>query len=153
MKAVKFFFIRLMMKLRGYRNAQINAVKWRMKGVDVGEGTWIFTNVHIDRTKGSEVHIGKNCVLTACSILAHDASLHLAYDILPCFAPVHIGDNCFIGWHSIVLPGVTIGNDCVIAAGAVVTKDIPAGSIAAGNPARVIGKTEDLKAKRRLLMR
>lgn len=53
-------------------------------------------------------------------------------------APIHIGDRCFIGGGSVVLPGVTIGDGCIVGAGSVVTGDIPAGSIAAGNPARVI---------------
>jgi acetyltransferase-like isoleucine patch superfamily enzyme len=149
MNAIKFFFTRILMKMKGFRNAEINAEKYRLKGIDIGEGTWIFSNVHIDRTKGSELHIGKNCVLTGCSVLAHDASLHLAYGVLPRFKPVYIGDNCFIGWRSIIMPGVTIGSDCVIGAGAVVTKDIPSGSIAAGNPARVIGTTSDFIAKRK----
>jgi acetyltransferase-like isoleucine patch superfamily enzyme len=139
------------MKLRGFKNAEINAQKLRMKGIDIGEGTWIFSNAHVDRTKGAEVHIGKKCILTGCSILAHDASLHLAYGIPPRFAPVHIGNNCFIGWKSVVLPGVRIGDDCVIGSGAVVTKDIPSGSIAAGNPAKVIGRTKDLIEKRKAL--
>ena len=50
--------------------------------------------------------------------------------------PVRIGNNVWIGMNAIVLKGVTIGDDCVIAAGAVVTKDVPPGTIVAGNPAR-----------------
>lgn len=53
-------------------------------------------------------------------------------------ADVHIGKNCFIGDRTIVLPGVTIGDEVVIGAGSVVTKDIPSNSVAVGNPARVI---------------
>jgi acetyltransferase-like isoleucine patch superfamily enzyme len=147
--SIKFFFIRILMKLRGYSNPEINAEKLRQKGIDIGEGTWIFSTAHIDRTKNAEIHIGKNCVLTGCSILAHDASLHLAYSVPPRFKPVYICDNCFIGWNAIILPGVTIGSDCVIGAGSVVAKDIPSGSIAIGNPARIIGRTIDLIAKRK----
>lgn len=57
--------------------------------------------------------------------------------------PVTIGNNCWIGGSVTILPGVTIGDNCTIGAGSVVTKDIPSGSIAVGNPARVI-KTLDL---------
>lgn len=52
--------------------------------------------------------------------------------------PVHIADNVFIGGHSLILKGVTIGENSVIGAGSVVTRDIPANSIAAGNPCKVI---------------
>lgn len=52
--------------------------------------------------------------------------------------PIRIGDGVWIGGAAIVLPGVTIGDGCVIGAGAVVTRDLPPGSLAAGNPARVI---------------
>ena len=56
-----------------------------------------------------------------------------------CYAkPVHVGKNCWICANTTILPGVTIGDDCVIGAGSIVTRDIPANSFAAGNPARVI---------------
>jgi len=53
-------------------------------------------------------------------------------------APITIGDNVWLGGGVIVLPGVTIGYDTVVGAGSVVTKDLPAGVVAVGNPARVI---------------
>ncbi len=52
--------------------------------------------------------------------------------------PVNIGKDCWIGGGAIILPGVTIGDRCVIGAGSVVTKDIPADSLAVGNPAKII---------------
>ncbi len=52
--------------------------------------------------------------------------------------PVHIGKNCWLGAGVIVVPGVSIGDDTVIGAGSVVTKDIPSGVVAVGNPCRVI---------------
>ncbi len=56
-----------------------------------------------------------------------------------CWAkPVHVGKRCWICANTVILPGVTIGDNCVIGAGSVVTRDIPAGSFAAGNPCRVI---------------
>ena len=50
----------------------------------------------------------------------------------------HIGNQCFIGMNSIILPGVKIGNNVIVGAGAVVTKDIPSNTIVAGNPAKVL---------------
>lgn len=65
------------------------------------------------------------------------------WDVVP-MAPVVIGDKAWIGFDVIILKGVTIGEGAVIGAGSVVTRDIPAWSIAAGNPARVIRElTED----------
>ena len=52
--------------------------------------------------------------------------------------PIHIGKNCWLGAGVIVLPGVTIGDNSVIGAGSIVTKDIPANVVAVGNPCRVM---------------
>lgn len=60
-------------------------------------------------------------------------SLALQYNL-----PVHIGRNCWIGAGAVIMPGVTIGDDTVIGAGSVVTKDIPSGVVAVGNPCRVM---------------
>lgn len=57
--------------------------------------------------------------------------------------PIHIGKNCWLGAGVIVVPGVTIGDNTVIGAGSVVTKDIPANSLAVGNPCRVLRELND----------
>ena len=54
--------------------------------------------------------------------------------------PVHIGNNVWLGGSAIILPGVSIGDDAVVGAGSVVTRDVPPGSTVAGNPARIIGR-------------
>lgn len=57
--------------------------------------------------------------------------------------PITIGNDCWIGGNAIICPGVSIGDGCTVGAGSVVTKDIPANSLAVGNPARVIKKLEE----------
>lgn len=141
MRGLIFFFVRIILKLKGYKNPEINAEKLRRRGIRIGEKTWVYSTAFVDKTKGCDISIGSHCVLTGCTILAHDASVKHVCGGKTKFAPVRIGNNCFIAWQAIILPGVTIGDNCIIGAGAVVTRDIPENSIAAGNPARVIGQT------------
>ena len=136
------------MKLKKVPNPLINAQKYRFKGLVIGENTYIYSTSFLDKTKKAKITIGKNCVLTGCSLLAHDASLHHAFGQPTYFAPITIGDNCFIGWNAIILPGVSIADNCIVGAGAVVTKDIPANSVVAGNPARIVKTTSELIEKR-----
>ncbi len=60
--------------------------------------------------------------------------------------PVRIGDNVWIGSHSKIMKGVTVGNDAVVAAGSVVTRDVPAGAIVGGNPAEQRGRVPGYKS-------
>jgi acetyltransferase-like isoleucine patch superfamily enzyme len=63
------------------------------------------------------------------------------------FGKVIINNNVYIGNNSMIMPGVTIGNNVIIGAGSIVTKSIPDGKIAVGNPARIVGETNDLFQK------
>jgi len=58
-------------------------------------------------------------------------------------APIVVGSNVFVGMKAVILKGVTIGDDCIVGAFSVVTKDVPSGSIVAGNPARVVKTTAE----------
>ena len=69
------------------------------------------------------------------------------YDTWPSSPPIVIGDNVWIGMNSVVLPGVNIGDNVVIASNSVVNKDIPANSIAAGNPCTVLREKEPYQGK------
>jgi len=92
--------------------------------------------------------LGNNVQLSACTILGHDGSISMlnrAYGKkLDRVGPVVIKDNVFIGHGAIVLPGVTIGCNVIVAAGCVVSKDVQDGVIVGGVPAKVIGKTVEL---------
>ncbi|MGJ0490496.1 acyltransferase [Methylobacter sp.] len=108
---------------------------------------WPYTNI----TDPAYTRLGNNVMLTACTILGHDGSidvLNRAYGKkLDRVGKVDIKDNVFIGHGAIILPGVTIGPNAIVGAGSIVTKDIPEGVIAVGNPAKPIGKTYDLVEK------
>ena len=91
-------------------------------------------------TIGSHVRFAGHVVM-----ITHDGGIHVVHNLNPeryqkvhKFGRIDIRDNCVIGWGAIILPGVTIGPDCVIAAGSVVTRSIPPGVLAAGNPARPV---------------
>lgn len=84
------------------------------------------------------IYIGSRC-LCAEGVVISDTNSHEVSEGEGIKAQsIHIGDNVWIGLRAIILPGVTIGDHCVIGAGSVVTKSIPARSLAAGNPCRVI---------------
>ncbi len=68
------------------------------------------------------------------------------------FGKIKVGNDSFIGAHSIIMPGVTIGKNCVVGAGSVVTKDIPDRTVVAGVPARVICSTDEYAEKCRAKM-
>lgn len=87
-----------------------------------------------------EIIIEENVAIGQNVIIRDSDIHHIIIDgkEIPNTAPIHIGKNVWIGTSAIILKGVTIGNGAVVAAGAVVSKDVPCGCIVAGNPAKVI---------------
>jgi acetyltransferase-like isoleucine patch superfamily enzyme len=105
--------------------------------VRIGKNVGIFENAIIN--PNSEVTIGDNCGIGAeVMIWTHGAWLDITQGFPADFGPVTIGNNVWLPARSIVLPNTTIGDNCVIGIGSTVTKDIPAGSMAAGTPCKVI---------------
>lgn len=86
-------------------------------------------------TFGDDVRIGPNCCFATPN---HALDPQMRRDGYQIYQPITVGNNVWFGAGVTVLPGVTIGDDTVIGAGSVVTGDIPAGVLAAGNPCRVI---------------
>jgi acetyltransferase-like isoleucine patch superfamily enzyme len=109
--------------------------------VKIGDHTWIGPFCSLDGT--GSLTIGSYCSISSGThLMTHDtvrwalSGGRLGYE----YSPIFIGDHCFLGVNSVVTRGVTIGDHCVVGAGAVVTGDLAPLSIAAGVPARVIGR-------------
>lgn len=119
-------------------------------GIHTKIGKRFFGNFNLTIQDDAEVTIGDNCnfgpgvtiVTPIHPMVAAERNAMLDKDgnvKRYCYAkPVHVGNNCWFGANVVVCPGVTIGDDCVVGAGSVVTRDIPPRSFAAGNPCRVI---------------
>lgn len=114
-------------------------------GMDIHPTVEMSMSAKPDFTFPKGVHIAEySYVAFNARILTHDRTRGL-------YTHTRIGKNCFIGGESLILPGITIGDNCVIGAGSVVTKDVPARSIAAGNPAKVIQSEIDVGTYGRFL--
>jgi maltose O-acetyltransferase len=109
--------------------------------VEIGDGAALNNDVFI-KSEGPGISIGAHALLGS-RICIYDSDFHELHPGRrrggrPAMAAVELGSNVFIGDRVLILKGVTIGADSVIGAGSVVTTSIPAGVIAAGNPARIV---------------
>ncbi len=122
------------------------------KGLKIGSNCYIANSVIFDYTFPDLITIGENTTIAGhVTILTHDASMKrlLGYTKT---GKVSIGNNCFIGERTLILPSVNIGDNTIIGAGSIVTKDIPSGVVACGNPAKIIKTTEDFITKQKIKM-
>jgi acetyltransferase-like isoleucine patch superfamily enzyme len=119
--------------------ARLELVAYKGGTIEIGERSLV--NYGTSITSSSTVRIGPRCLI-GTHVMIMDNDFHRIEPDRrlerPESHPITIGENVWIGGRSIVMGGVTIGDDCVIGAGSVVTSDIPPRSVAVGSPARVV---------------
>jgi len=132
----RFINQNMFMVLVRIRNSLLSVRTWYFRtvyGMNIAKDVRLSFKSRIDKTNPKGLTIGEKTMVTFDAIiLSHDyaSRRHAAKTV--------IGSYCFIGCGSIVMPNVTIGDHVIVAAGSVVTKDVPSNSIVAGNPAKVI---------------
>ncbi len=103
-------------------------------GMDIGPDCRISFSAKLDKTFPRGIHIGESTAVSfGATILTHDYTRSLHVD-------TWIGKECQIGARSVVMPGVKIGDNCVVSVASVVMKDVPPNCLVSGNPARIIEK-------------
>lgn len=134
----KIFFGLAGVKIGAGSTIHIGAKFYHPAGVSIGEGTLIGDHVVLDGR--APLRIGSH-VDFASQVMVYNSQHDIhAEDFGPVSAPVVIEDYVFVGPRAIILPGVTIGRGAIVGAGAVVTKDVPAGAVVGGVPAKEIGE-------------
>lgn len=114
---------------------------WCDYGSNIEVGENFYANYDVVILDVCKVKIGKNCLIapqagiyTACHPLDEETRI----SGLELGKPITIGDNCWIGGHAVINPGVTLGDNVVVGSGSVVTKSFPSNVVIAGNPARIV---------------
>lgn len=134
---------RLLTRLRGWQTLR----HMRKLGLRAHPPVSLSARSFVDPRFAWAVEIGAYTIIsTDVQIIAHDAAIKRLTGYTE-VRPVVIGERCYLGAAAIVLPGAVIGDDAVIGAGAVVRGEIPAGSVAVGVPAKVIGSIEDMRER------
>ncbi len=142
-------FITSFLEKRNRRNKRHYLQELESRGMKIGNNLY-FVDKPFDWSYCYLIELGNDVGISShVTILAHDASTKekLGYSKI---GKVILGDRVFVGASSIILPGVSIGNDVIIGAGTVVTKSIASGKVVCGNPAREICSTEDYINKNRI---
>ena len=125
--AVRIFFATIIRKIR--------ILYYKFLGCNLDFSVIIEGSVEIDKLNPSGIYIGSNTLVAGgVKILSHDHCKRIQNN-QPYLTETRIGKNCFIAVNSIILPGVIIGDEVIVGAGSVVTKNIPSNTVVAGNPA------------------
>ena len=109
-------------------------------------GSNVYANFNLTLVDDTDVYIGDSVMIgpnVTIATAGHPIDPELRRKVAQFNIPVRIGNNVWIGAGAVILPGITIGDDSVIGAGSIVTKDIPAGVVAVGNPCRVLRPISD----------
>ena len=129
---------------------------YRALGTKIGENVSLIEPVSpvIFSSEPYLVTIGDDTTISFDTVfVTHDAATRVIRHLpdgdpeTVVYGPITVGKNCFIGCRSIILPNVTIGDNSIIGAGSVVNRSIPANSVAAGNPCRVICSLDEYREK------
>lgn len=163
----QLYYLDLLYAYNQIKPSQIKQKEEMLKKMfaEIGEGCYIETPFYAN-FGGHHVHFGKKIYANFNLTLVDDTHIYVGdytmfgpnvvlatagHPILPQLrekgyqynAPIHIGKNCWLGSGTIVLPGITIGDNSVIGAGSIVTKDIPSNVVAVGNPCKVLRKIDE----------
>ena len=117
---------------------------WGGRHVHFGKN--IYTNFNLTLVDDTHIHVGDYCQIGPNVVLAtagHPILPELREKGYQYNAPVRIGRNCWLGAGVVVVPGVTIGDNVVVGAGSVVTRDLPDNVIAVGNPCKILREVND----------
>ena len=115
-------------------------------GSNTHKGDHVYANFNLTLVDDTHIYVGDHTMIGPNVIIAtggHPVLPELREQGYQYNMPVHIGRNCWIGAGAIILPGVTIGDNTVVGAGSVVTKDLPANVVAVGNPCRILREISD----------
>ncbi len=139
MKDLSYFATKVKYILYG-RSDEVVIKYFKKMKMDIGANCHIFS--FIMTTEPYLIHIGDNTTISSdVQFITHDNCISkIINDATDTFGEIHVGKNCFIGAGSIILPGISLADNTVVAAGSVVTKSVnESGLIVGGNPAIVIG--------------
>ena len=121
----------------------------RARGMTIGRDVWLPDSTWVDTDHCYLITIGDHCGFgDGCLLLAHDAQMDEFLDAAR-LGRVTIHESCHIGARTVILPGVEIGPRTIVGAGSVVSRSLPADSVCAGNPAKVICTLEEYLVKQR----